>query len=118
MTGRVGDTDPATERAGLPHTVFLRRLAGASQPSALEPRLRRAAFVALRLVALRGPGHATLHPDAFHYQHVATTRCCRDLPPGSTEASHLLGLVRSTADAFPDRGTELVLPAPFAYAHL
>jgi tetratricopeptide (TPR) repeat protein len=118
MTGRVGDTDPATERAGLPHTVFLRRLAGASQPSALEPRLGRAAFVALRLVDMLGPEHATLHPDAFHYQYVATTRCCRDLPPGSTEASHLLGLVRSTADAFPDRRTELVLPALFAYAHL
>src|SRR3989441_2427450 len=110
-------TDPATERAGLPHAVFLQRLAGASEPSALEPRLGRAAFVALRLVDLLGPEHATLHPDAFHYQYVATVRCCRDLPPGSTETSHLLGLVRGTADAFEQRSAGLVLPALFAYAH-
>src|SRR2546426_7643985 len=45
------------------------------------------------------------HPDAFHYQYVATLRCCRDLPPGSTETSHLLGLVRGTADAFEQRST-------------
>src|SRR3989475_1512962 len=110
-------TDPATERAGLPHAIFLHRLAGASEPSALEPRLGRAAFVALRLVDLLGPEHATIHPDAFHYQYVATLRCCRDLPPGSTETSHLIGLVRGTGDAFPERSTELVLPALFAYAH-
>src|SRR5436190_1013053 len=114
---RLTMTDPATERAGLPHAVFLPRLAGASEPSALEPRLGRAAFVALRLVDLLGPEHATLHPDAFHYQYVATVRCCRDLPPGSTETSHLLGLVRGTADAFEQRSAGLVLPALFAYAH-
>src|SRR3989442_6301040 len=110
-------TDPATERAGLPHAVFLHRLAGASEPSALEPRLGRAAFVTLRLVDLLGPEHATLHPDAFHYQYVATVRCCRDLPHGSTETSQLLGLVRGTADAFEQRSAALVLPALFAYAH-
>ena len=110
-------TDPATERAGLPHAIFLHRLAGASEPSALEPRLGRAAFVALRLVDLLGSEHATLHPDAFHYQYVATLRCCRDLPPGSTETSHLLGLVRGTADAFGQHSAGLVLPALFAYAH-
>jgi tetratricopeptide (TPR) repeat protein len=92
-------------------------MAGGSPPSALEPRLGRAAFVALRLVDLLGPEHATLHPDAFHYQYVATVRCCRDLPPGSTEASHLLGLVRGTGDAFEQQSAGLVLPALFAYAH-
>src|SRR3989442_7431753 len=110
-------TDPASQRAGLPHAIFLHRLAGASEPSALEPRLGRAAFVALRLVDLLDTEHATLHPDAFHYQYVATLRCCRDLPPGSTETSHLLGLVRGTADAFEQRSAGLVLPALFAYAH-
>src|SRR6185437_13682220 len=110
-------TDPASQHAGLPHAVFLHRMAGASSPSALEPRLGRAAFVALRLVDLLGPEHATLHPDAFHYQYVATVRCCRDLPPGSTEASHLLGLVRGTGDAFQQQSAGLVLPALFAYAH-
>src|SRR6266481_5613742 len=110
-------THPASQHAGLPHAVFLHRMAGASSPSALEPRLGRAAFVALRLVDLLGPEHATLHPDAFHYQYVATVRCCRDLPPGSTEASHLLGLVRGTGDAFQQRSPGLVFPALFAYAH-
>jgi len=109
--------DLAPQHAGLPHAVFLHRMAGASQPSAPEPRLGRAAFVALRLVDLLGPEHATLHPDAFHYQYVATLRCCRDLPPAATETSHLLGLVRGTGDAFRDRNAGLVLPALFAYAH-
>src|SRR6266404_3376805 len=110
-------TDSVVQHAGLPHAVFLHRMAGAAQPSAVEPRLGRAAFVALRLVDLLGAEHATLHPDAFHYQYVATVRCCRDLPPGSTEASHLVGLVRGTGDAFEQQSAGLVLPALFAYAH-
>ena len=101
-------TDPASQHASLPHAVFLQRMAGGSG---------QAAFIVLRLVDLLGPEHATLHPDAFHYQYVATARCCRDLPPGATETSHLLGLVRSTADAFRQQSTGLVLPALFAYAH-
>src|SRR2546422_3297511 len=78
-------TDSLVQHAGLPHAVFLHRMAGGVLPSAVEPRLGRAAFVALRLVDLLGSEHATLHPDAFRYQYVATLRCCRDLPPGSTE---------------------------------
>ena len=110
-------TDPASQHAGLPHAVFLHRLAGESQSSALEPRLGRAAFVTLRLVDLLGAEYTTLHPDAFHYQYVATARCCRDLPPGATERSHLVGLVQGTHDAFEQRSVGLVLPALFAYAH-
>src|SRR6266481_1064634 len=110
-------TDSVVQHAGLPHAVFLHRMAGAAQPSAVEPRLGRAAFVALRLVDLLGAEHATLHPDAFHYQYVATARCCRDLPPGLTETSHLVGLVRGTGDAFQQRSPGLVFPALFAYAH-
>src|SRR5438876_2381971 len=110
-------TDSVAQHAGLPHAVFLHRLAGESPSSALEPRLGRAAFVALRLVDLLGAEYTTLHPDAFHYQYVATARCCRDLPPGVTETSHLLGLVRGTGDAFRQRSPGLVLPALFAYAH-
>ena len=100
-------TDPASQHASLPHAVFLQRMAGGSG---------QAAFIVLRLVDLLGPEHATLHPDAFHYQYVATARCCRDLPPGATETSHLLGLVRSTADAFRQQSTGLVLPAVDACA--
>src|SRR5712691_1072123 len=110
-------TDSLVQHAGLPHAVFLHRMAGGVLPSAVEPRLGRAAFVALRLVDLLSAEHATLHPDAFHYQYVATVRCCRDLPPGCTEASHLLGLVRGTGDAFHQRSAGLVFPALFAYAH-
>src|SRR6266576_3976930 len=110
-------TDSVAQHAGLPHAVFLHRLAGESPSSALEPRLGRAAFVALRLVDLLGPEYTTLHPDAFHYQHVATARCCRDLPPGATETSHLVGLVHGTHDAFEQHSVGLVLPALFAYAH-
>src|SRR5438034_9462200 len=109
-------TDPASQHAGLPHAVFLHRLAGESESSALEPRLGRAAFVTLRLVDLLGPEHSTLHPDAFHYQYVATVRCCRDLPPGSTETSHLLGLVRGTAEAFWQQRAALALTALCASA--
>jgi len=100
--------DLASQHASLPHAVFLQRMADGSG---------QAAFIVLRLVDLLGPEHATLHPDAFHYQYVATARCCRELPPGATETSHLLGLVRSTADAFRQQSTGLVLPALFAYAH-
>src|SRR2546426_12167469 len=104
-------TAPASQHAGLPPAVFLHRLAGESESSALEPRLGQAAFVTLRLVDLLGPEHTTLHPDAFHYQYVATARCCRDLPPGSTETSHLLRLVRGTGDGFRRRSAGLALPA-------
>src|SRR5437762_10083685 len=110
-------TDSVVQHAGLPHAVFLHRLAGESPSSALEPRLGRAAFVALRLVDLLGPEYATLHPDAFHYQHVAAARCCRDLPPGMTETSHLVGVVQGTHDAFEQSSVGLVLPPPFAYSH-
>src|SRR2546426_11408409 len=110
-------TDSVAQRAGLPHAVFLHRMAGESQPSALEPRLGRAAFVALRLVDLLGPEHTTLHPDAFHYQYGATARCCRDLPPGVTETSHLLVLGRGTEVAFGQRRAGRGLPALFAYSH-
>src|SRR6059036_17517 len=101
-------TDPASQHASLPHAVFLQRMASGSG---------QAAFIVLRLVDLLGPEHATLHPDAFRYQYVATARCCRDLPPGATETSHLVGLVRGTHDAFEQGSVGLVLPALFAYAH-
>src|SRR5881296_2182167 len=110
-------TDSVAQHAGLPHAVFLHRMAGAAEPSALEPRLGRAAFLALRLVDLLGPEYERLHPDAFRYQSAATERCCRDLPPTSTETSHLLGLIRGTRDAFQQHDVTLVLPALFAYAH-
>src|SRR2546430_17634229 len=105
-------TDSVAQHAGLPHAVFLHRLAGESPSSALEPRLGRAAFVALRLVDLLGPEYTTLHPDAFHYQHVATARCCRDPPPGATEAGHLVALVPGPPRAFRQHRAGRVRPSP------
>jgi tetratricopeptide (TPR) repeat protein len=101
----------------LPHAVFLERLAGAPRASSSEARLGRAAFVTLRLVDLLAHDREVLHADAFHYQHVATERACRDLPADRTETTHLVGLVASAADAFQAEANSFVLPALFAYAH-
>jgi tetratricopeptide (TPR) repeat protein len=109
--------EPAAELRALPHAVFLERMAGAPSASSSEARLGRAAFVALRLVDLLGHDREGLHAGAFHYQHVATERACRDLPADRTETTHLVGLVQSAADAFQADARSLALPALFAYAH-
>lgn len=109
--------EPAPGLRTLPHAVFLERLANAPKASSSEARLGRAAFVALRLVDLLAHDREALHRDAFHYQYVATQRACRDLPADRTETTHLVGLVRSAADAFQTEDTSLALPALFAYAH-
>jgi tetratricopeptide (TPR) repeat protein len=109
--------EPAPELRTLPHAVFLERMAGAPSASSSEARLGRAAFVALRLVDLLGHDREALHADAFHYQHVATERACRDLPADRSETTHLVGLVQSAADAFRADANSLVLPALLAYAH-
>jgi len=102
---------------GLPHAVFLRRVAGATRGTSLDARLGRAAFVALRLIDLLGPDEHTPPPDAFHYQHAATERACRGLPADRPETSHLIGVVQSTADAYHTHDIGLLFPALFAYAH-
>jgi len=109
--------EPAPGLRALPHAVFLERMAGARKASSSEARLGRAAFVALRLVDLLTHDRQALHAGAFHYQHVATERACRDLPANRTETTHLVGLVRSTAEAFQAGDNSLALPALFAYAY-
>jgi tetratricopeptide (TPR) repeat protein len=109
--------EPAPELRTLPHAVFLERMAGAPSASSSEARLGRAAFVALRLVDLLAHEREALHADAFHYQHVATERACRDLPADKTETTHLVGLVEGAADAFQAQDARLVVPALLAYAH-
>ena len=108
--------DAALRQSGLPHAVFLRRLAGAPSASAADARVSQGAFLALRLVDLLEDAQP-LYADAFHYQHAATERSCRDLPADDVEAAHLVGLVRSAADAFQEQDVRLVLPALLAYAH-
>ncbi|HEX4628889.1 MAG TPA: hypothetical protein VH137_08875, partial [Gemmatimonadales bacterium] len=105
-----------TEQSGLPHTIFLRRLAGESSASSVTARLSQGAFMALRLVDLVEDGQPA-YAAAFHYQHAATERFCRELPPDRTETAHLVGLTRSAADAFQGQDVRLVLPALLAYAH-
>jgi tetratricopeptide (TPR) repeat protein len=110
-------TQPCMERDGLPHAVFLRRLAGARSATSPDARLGNGAFLALRLVDLLGPGRGSAHADVFRYQHAATERVCRELPGDRTETSHLTGLVRAVAHAFQDQDARIAVPALFAYAH-
>ncbi len=100
----------------LPHTVFLRRLAGASSATSVEARLGQGALLALRLVDLLTEPQP-VHPDALRYQRAATERFLRGLPPASAETAHLVGLAQSAADACPERDVRLVVPALLAYAH-
>jgi len=110
-------TQACTELDGLPHAVFLRRLAGARSATSADARLGNGAFLALRLVDLLGPGRGPAHADVFRYQHAATERVCRELPADRPETSHLTGLVRAVADAFQERDARIAVPALLAYAH-
>ena len=91
-------------------------MVGASSPGSVDARLGQGAFLVLRLVDLL-QYRAPVYGDAFRYQHAATERFCGDLPADSTETAHLVGLVRSAADAFHDQDVRLILPALLAYAH-
>ncbi len=104
------------ERDGLPHGVFLERLAGASATSP-EGHVSHCAFLTLRLVDLLAPERESVRFDVFHYQQVATERLYRELPADSTETGHIVGLGRGAADAFHARDVQLVTPALLAYAH-
>ncbi len=110
-------TQTCTERDGLTHAVFLRRLAGAPSATSADARLGNGAFLALRLVDLLGPGSGPAHADVFRYQQAATERVCRALPADCPETGHLTGLVRAAADAFQDQEVRVVAPALLAYAH-
>jgi tetratricopeptide (TPR) repeat protein len=100
----------------LPHAAFLSRLGGGADANAIEARLGQGAFLTLRLVDLLRGDRAPPHPDAFHYQHRATERFCRDLESGLPEETHLKGLVRTAADAFRLGDARLIVPALLAYA--
>src|SRR5256714_10577886 len=75
----------------LPHTVFLRRLAGATRATSLDARLGRAAFGALRLIDLRAPDGPPLPRCPFHCQHAASATGCRGLPADRPETTQLIG---------------------------
>jgi tetratricopeptide (TPR) repeat protein len=104
-----------SRRAGLPHAVFLQRVADEPATSP-EVRLGQGAFLALRFVDLLAPDREPPTPDVFRYQWAATERYCAELSGEGTEASHLSCIVRAAGEAQRDDGMQLLAPALFAYA--
>ncbi len=100
---------------GLPHAVFLQRVADEPATSP-EVRLGQGAFLALRFVDLLDPTRERPTPDVFRYQWAATERYCAELAGEGTEASHLSCIVRAAGEAHQTNDVRLVAPALFAYA--
>lgn len=100
---------------GLPHAVFLQRVADEPTTSP-EVRLGQGAFLALRFVDLLAPDREPPTPDVFRYQWAATERYCAELAGEGTEAAHLSCIVRATGEAHRTRDIHSLAPALFAYA--
>ena len=100
---------------GLPHAIFLQRVADEPATSP-EVRLGQGAFLALRFVDLLAPDREPPTPDVFRYQWAATERYCAELAGEGTEASHLSCIVRAAGEAHRTRDIQLIAPALFAYA--
>jgi len=108
-------TELQSRRAGLPHAVFLQRVADEPATSP-DVRLGQGAFLALRFVDLLAPDREPPTPDVFRYQWAATERYCAELSGEGTEASHLSCIVRAAGEAHRDGDIRLLAPALFAYA--
>jgi len=108
-------TEIRTRGAGLPHAVFLQRVAEEPATSP-DVRLGQGAFLALRFVDLLAPDREPPTPDVFRYQWAATERYCAELAGEGTEASHLSCIVRAAGEAHGTGDIALVAPALFAYA--
>src|SRR5438874_2139266 len=108
-------TETESRRGGLPHAVFLQRVADEPATSP-EVRLGQGAFLALRFVDLLAPDREPPTLDVFRYQWAATERYCAELAGEGTEASHLSCIVRAAGDAHRSGDIQLVTPALFAYA--
>src|SRR6266446_4997944 len=100
---------------GLPHAVFLQRVADEPATSP-EVRLGQGAFLALRFVDLLAPDREPPTPDVFRYQWAATERYCAELAGEGTEAAHLSCIVRATGEAHRTKDFHALAPALFAYA--
>jgi hypothetical protein len=100
---------------GLPHAVFLQRVADEPATSP-EVRLGQGAFLALRFVDLLSPDREAPAPDVFRYQWAATERYCSELTGEGTEAAHLVGIVRATSEAHRTEDVRALAPALLAYA--
>src|SRR5439155_6831425 len=108
-------TELRSRGGGLPHAVFLQRVADEPATSP-DVRLGQGAFLALRFVDLLAPDREPPTPDVFRYQWAATERYCGELAGEGTEASHLSCIVRAAGEAHRTSDTRLVAPALFAYA--
>jgi len=108
-------TELQSRRAGLPHAVFLQRVADEPATSP-DVRLGQGAFLTLRFVDLLAPNREPPTPDVFRYQWAATERYCAELSGEGTEASHLSCIVRAASEAHHDGDMQLLAPALFAYA--
>jgi len=108
-------TELQSRRAGLPHAVFLQRVADEPATSP-DVRLGQGAFLTLRFVDLLAPDREPPSPDVFRYQWAATERYCAELAGEGTEASHLSCIVRAAGEAHGIGDIALVGPALFAYA--
>src|SRR6266550_1405494 len=118
MSGAKGtrvSTELQSRRAGLPHAVFLQRVADEPATSP-DVRLGQGAFLALRFVDLLAPDREPPTPDVFRYQWAATERYCAELSGEGTEASHLSCIVRAAGEAHRDGNLQMLAPALFAYA--
>jgi tetratricopeptide (TPR) repeat protein len=102
-------------RGGLPHAVFLQRVADEPATSP-DVQLGQGAFLTLRFVDLLAPNREPPTPDVFRYQWAATERYCAELAGEGTEASHLSCIVRATGEAHSTGQVHLVAPSLFAYA--
>src|SRR2546426_5277783 len=71
-------TELQSRRAGLPHAVFLQRVADEPATSP-DVRLGQGAFLTLRFVDLLAPDREPPTPDVFRYQWAATERYCAEL---------------------------------------
>ena len=108
-------TDLRSRGTGLPHAIFLQRVADEPATSP-EVRLGQGAFLALRFVDLLTPDREPPAPDVFRYQWAATERYCAELAGEGTEASHLSCIVRAAGEAHRSLEITLIGPALFAYA--
>src|SRR5256712_1936749 len=108
-------TDTESRRSGLPHAVFLQRVADEAATSA-EVTLGQGLLLPLPFVDLPAPEREPPTPDVFRSQWAATERYCAELAGEGTEASHLSCIVRATGEAHQTGELHLIAPAMFAYA--
>src|SRR5438445_13825275 len=101
--------------SGLPHAVFLQRVADEPATSP-EMRLGQGAVLALRFVDLLAPDGEPPTPDVFRYQWAATERYCAETAGDARESAHPIVIVRATGEAKRTNDIDGLSSALFGYA--